>query len=312
MSATVCRETRRQICDAGTVISKPRRRDNRLFFRTCWHDEIDDRIGTLLPLDPADGAGGGRAGCGTADYERRVKDFLDNQLVESVFTDLHEKPVPIAGTTVQLRIPKNITPQSAKAFNESSPDPSGVGKVDLRRVQPPFMKLPGLKATYEMNPPGDAGDPLCYYLYLGALAPGQAVPGGGTLANSLQEQLSTAFPASEPKPQWSDVECLTPSTARIVWKRIQASGDQEFSTGNAGEFKSAPGTIILYLYESQGQQVLIGWRVPKSLEKQAKADGLAKVMGGTVDLGAGTSAVACAGPHFPGECPSRDWASVAI
>ena len=226
-------------------------------------------------------------GCGTAEYERRVKDYQDNQLVESVFTDLYEKPEPIPGTTVQLRIPKTITSESAKVFNESSLDPSGVGKIDPRRVQPPFVKLPGLKATYEMTVADAQGGPLSYYLYLVALPSGSPIPGGGTLTDNLQQQLTTAFPAAEPKPEWIEVECLTPSAARIPWKRVQVDGEQEFSTGNSGEFRSVPGTLILYVYEAQGQQVLIGWRVPNDLMKQSRADGLAKVMGGTVEIAAG-------------------------
>jgi len=224
-------------------------------------------------------------GCGTAEYERRVKHYTDNQLVESVFTDLFDEPVKVAGTPVKIRFPKSLG--QAKAFDESSPDPSGAGKIDPRRLQPPFMKLPGLKATYEMTVADAPGGPLTYYLYLGALPAGAPVPGGGALATALQQQLTTAFPASEPKPEWKDIDCLTPTTAHLAWKRIQATGEQEFSTGNPGEFKKVPGTMIIYLYEAQGQQVLIAWRVPKDLEKQSKADGLAKVMGGTVDLGGG-------------------------
>ena len=224
------------------------------------------------------------AGCGTAEYERRVKEYTNAQPVDSVFTDLYDKPSPIPGSTVQLRLPKNL--DQAKAFNESSPDPSGTGKIDARRVQPPFMKLSGLKATYEMLVPGDAGGPLCYYLYLAALAAGEPPAGGAALTDSLQQQLTAAFPAANPKLQWTDVACQTPSAAKIAWKRIQVSGDQEFSTGNSGQFKNVPGTLILYLHEAQGIRVLIGWRVPNSLEQQAKADGLAKVMGGTVEVSA--------------------------
>jgi hypothetical protein len=283
MGAAACRGLGRRIGEAGFGGAAM----NEFFSGLADMTKSTNRSGHFCRLVMLSVLAAVATGCGTAEYERRIKENLDNQLVESVFTDLYDKAEPIPGTNVQLRIPKYITRETAKAFNEISPDPSGAGKIDPRRVQPPSMKLPGLKVTYEMTVADAPGGPLSYYLYLGAMAPGEAVPGGGTLADSLQQQLMTAFPASDPKPQWIDVEFLTPSTAKIAWKRIQANGDQEFSTGVSGEFKSVPGKIILYVYETQGQHVLIGWRVPKELEKQAKADGLSKVMGGTVEIGGG-------------------------
>jgi hypothetical protein len=215
-------------------------------------------------------------GCGTGEYGSRVDKNLDSLLVGSMFTNLYDQASPIPETPIQMRLPKLVA-SDARAFNDRSPG------VDPRQLQPPGMKLPGLKVTYEMQATSDSEGPLNYYLYLGALRPGEAVPGGATLAEAVQKQLAAAFPSAGAA-QWTDVDCLRPDFNRIVWKRIQVDGEQEFGAGAPGQFKKTPGNLVLFVHEAEGNRVLVGWRVPASLDKQVKADDLAKSMCGTVDF----------------------------
>ncbi len=171
-------------------------------------------------------------GCGTSDYGSRVQKNLDGLLVGSVFTNLYDQPTQIPDTPVQIRLPK-LVGSDARAFNDKSPG------VDPRQLQPPGMKLPGLKVTYEMQATSDSEGPLNYYLYLGAFRPGESVPGGSTLADAVQKQLATAFPSAGAA-QWTDVECLTPNLNKIAWKQIHVSGDQEFGAAHPGSSKRRP------------------------------------------------------------------------
>ena len=96
-------------------------------------------------------------------------------------------------TNVTLRLPK-IVDGNAKAYNDQSAEPNGQGPVNPGRLNPPFLKIPGLRVTYEMiGMDMKANQGASIYLYLAALPAADAVVDGKPVEEWIQTQLATTF-----------------------------------------------------------------------------------------------------------------------
>lgn len=218
-------------------------------------------------------------GCGTGEYQRRLEARVAQIQQVAQFSVLYDVPLPLPGTTVSVRIPSLF--QIGFDANTQDPDGGG-GLIDPRRLQPPFVTLPGFKLTYEIiftdSNNNNARRP--FYIYM-AVATAADAAAGKPVAEAIREQVATQFPSAA----WEDVSCTSPTGAVVACKRINVSGPQVFYTG-PGQYESLSGVFQLYLHEAQGQHVLIGWRVPDAVSEKANLDQLARLTAGTIVVAA--------------------------
>ena len=135
------------------------------------------------------------AGCGTSAYEERVEKGMGALRTAQMYIGVSPSFTEIPGTSVSLRLPK-IVDGNAKAYNDQSAEPNGQGPVNPGRLNPTFLKIPGLRVTYEilgMDMKLNQGANI--YLYLAALPAADAVVDGKPVEEWIQTQLATTFPA---------------------------------------------------------------------------------------------------------------------
>lgn len=196
------------------------------------------------------------AGCGTKAYEDRVEKGMGALRTAQMYIGISPEFTEIPGTNVKLRLPKFID-GNAKAYNDQSAEPNAQGPVNPGRLNPPFLKIPGLRVTYEVAGfDSKMNQGANVYLYLAALPAADAVVEGKPVEEWIQTQLATAFPGA----QWEEVKLPTPSGPQVDWKMITAKGNQAFFDGTLPDSKGLPGMLQLYSKEIDGNQVLIGWR----------------------------------------------------
>ncbi len=204
------------------------------------------------------------AGCGTSAYMDRLSKGLEIMQTAAMFNVLAPAPVEIAGTPLTVKLPTYVD-NTAKAFNEQSAEPNGQGAVKPERLQPPFLKLPGLKMCYEM--PGRAADGSFdspYYLYIAAVPAGEPAPDGKPIEDSVQAQLAAAFNS---QPQWQEANCPVQNGPMVPWRRITVTGQQKFLEMN-GLDKTMPAIFELYTREVDGWRLMLAWRYPDKLQQR--------------------------------------------
>jgi hypothetical protein len=196
------------------------------------------------------------AGCGTKAYEDRVEKGMGALRVAQMYIDVSPTFTEIPGTTVTLRLPKFVD-GNAKAYNDQSAEPNAQGPVNPGRLNPPFLKIPGLRVTYEVAGfDSKMNQGANVYLYLAALPLADAVVEGKPVEEWIQTQLAAAFPGA----QWEEVKLPTQGGPQVDWKLIAVKGNQAFFDGTLPDSKNLPGIFQLYSKEIDGNQVLIGWR----------------------------------------------------
>lgn len=213
----------------------------------------------------------GCLGCGTGGYEKLLRNNTAAISRRAQFNQLYAAQ-QIEGTTLLIRFPQVFK----RSYTAASADPDTGQPLDPRRLQAPFLLLPGFKLCWEAFA-GPDNARLPYYCYLAAPTAAE-IPAGTTLAETLRSQLASKFPGAA----WEEVSCLSPTGAAIPWRRLTVSGAQDFYTGG-GQYASLPGRFQLYLYEAQGLYILVGWRVPDSIALTANLDQLAELTAGTLE-----------------------------
>jgi hypothetical protein len=211
-------------------------------------------------------------GCGTRGYEKlvaqRAADFEQRAQFNQLYADQQ-----IEGTSISIRFPQVFK----RSYTAASADPDTGQPIDPRRLQPPFLLLPGFKLCWEaLGGPDNARLP--YYCYL-AVPTAAEIPAGTSLAETLRSELASKFPGAA----WEDVTCRSLEGALVPWRRLTVSGPQDFHVGG-GQYSLLPGRFQLYLHEAQGQYVIVGWRVPDSIALAANLDQLAELTAGTISV----------------------------
>jgi hypothetical protein len=137
----------------------------------------------------------------------------------------------------------------------------------LDGLQPPMVKLPGLKFTYEMFYPTKDGKKLPVYCYLCTYPPGEA--GAADVKNHIQTSVTAAYPQA----RWQEVK-LEGSTFP-TWQ-MSIGGTQAFHPKEAEKAVEAPGTFELYMVSATHANVLVGFRAPQDVAEQLSLDKAAK------------------------------------
>lgn len=196
-------------------------------------------------------------GCGTGRYEERLEETVKRLGQESVFSGMHP-PTDLPGTAVTVQLPQ---------FFGESPLPEN---SDARRLQPPEIEVPDLKLTYEGSITESVGGKQHFYCYLAATRQDPQ--------RQLQRQFQTAFPATVTK--WEDADCKTADGGTVKWKKlqgVQAEGQtQEFyyvDKEGQESFRKMPAAMLLHLRKVGDLFLVVGWRMPATLEKLIGVEG---------------------------------------
>ena len=134
-------------------------------------------------------------------------------------------------TGIQLRLPV-ILDDKAKAMRPADP-----------AAQPPFVQLPGLAYSYEIQVEGSPA-----YAYFAA------VPSGEKTAEAVEQEVQAAIKTTFSSAEWTDTEIPTPGVAPARMKKLSLTGPQNFGQD------VQDGRFDLYLVSSGTHHVLIGWR----------------------------------------------------
>lgn len=259
------------------------------------------------------------AGCGRADYEKRMQARLVEFRHLAKFRILNEFPTELLPGSSELTVRMPI--KLGTRFTSDSKDPYDSNKpLDPKRLQPPFLPLPGLIWTYEQLLRDTKGNQLAYSMYVAAEK--QHTDEGAEKPAPLEATLLTQLKAALPelseealkKLEWKDAPCTRPEPisppkpgvdpvySTVPWRSIEVDCDQEFlgiTEGGANEFFKLPGIFKLFLYEHKIEQankgetryfVIFGWRVPKVLVEEKKIppeesmDYLMNLIGGTLKV----------------------------
>ncbi len=165
-------------------------------------------------------------------------------------------------------------------YTSTSPHPDDGNVISPRRVNPPFIKIPGLKLCFEETTLDDANNLLPCYLYVGAIPAEGALP----LAPIIEAALKKAFPKAQIA--WEEAKIFDPKGQEVVWQKLRLTAEQLFDVKNSGiiEYKQFPAVFELWMRDTQDYIVLIGWRVPDSIEPKIHMLDFATAVAGSVTV----------------------------
>ena len=214
-------------------------------------------------------------GCGTGEYRERVERGLTQSKLQAEFDSL-QPPKPIGDTPFTIRPPK--------LFKQS---PDVTAETMVERTFAPFGALPEGDAStwsYEGFIEDGGGGKMPFYLAT-AVRDMEGFEGQepfGMLRTSLEAV------CGESLGQWETVTCRTPQGGTVEWKKIRGTAQQEFYyTDGKGKSMNLPmaGLIEVYARNESGFLVVLGWRMPTSIEQNVGLDDLGPKVAGTLDVG---------------------------
>lgn len=247
------------------------------------------------------------AGCGVAEYEKRLEKTVAALRKSAVFDVLYQ-PTELPGTPILVRVPMKFTQRLVEGAELEGK------KIEARRAKVPLLDLPGRLVTYEATVQDSSGGVLPYYIYLTA-SPAAAVeslrsgsqrkfdgskpvdtllPGElprMDVSGELFQRVEKAFPSANAA--WQDVTCPTPNGTTVSWQRLVVGGEQEFHyVDSAGRerYVKLPGRLEIWARYYGDYQVLVAWRLPESLRAASQIEAVAPLVAGSVtgDRGQGT------------------------
>ncbi|MCE9554627.1 MAG: hypothetical protein K8T91_14820 [Planctomycetes bacterium] len=236
-------------------------------------------------------------GCGTDEYQKLTDQKLSYLRHESPYRSLWPEPIKdFPNAALSLRIPRGFGAGTSYAFDASSPEPKAktIDALDPHRVQPYFLRLPGLQRTYEgfvkvesRQLPGDMiTKPLYLYIALTSTRDRKNHQiTGGEVEKILRDKLVARF--DKKVSPWETVELPTIDGPSATWKRLEATGDQDFFAyeENYPKPKVYPGVYLLYLRTMADYHVLLGWRCGEDVAKAIDLKSIADLTAGTVKVG---------------------------
>jgi hypothetical protein len=212
------------------------------------------------------------SGCGTGGYDEGMQQQLGAARQQAPFLKLYKDGSPIEGTNRTIRLPAIFK----LAYQEGSAHPRDAGPIDARRLQPPFLALPGLRVCYESTVQ-EGTELYPYYCYIAA------EPMKPEDRNAFENELLTKLKQTFPEAAWESIDVRTPAGATISWKKVSVKGEQTFMGGGVPSIPvKYPGTFELWLHEGDAGVIMIGWRCPDALAAKIELDKLAEATAGTL------------------------------
>lgn len=214
------------------------------------------------------------AGCGKAEYERRLRSRGTGAVAATPGPGQPASPgaselyaaLQLPGTGFSVCVPRVFV---------NPPFTSGSG--DERRVQAGPARLPDLKFTYEAFVSDAAGGQMPYYLHLAATS-----GSGQAIAEQIRSELAGR---GQQETGWADVPIASSTGRTLRWRRLRATGQQEFyykTKEGQEQLTTMPGLLEIYLCESGGQVLIIAWRMPAAVEQHSGMARLAPLVAGSV------------------------------
>lgn len=229
------------------------------------------------------------AGCDlTGEYEAKFKETLVSAGQRAIFDQsLHSNETEITdagkkSAGVRLRIPKLFDKDSKSLPNTEA------------RANPPFMRLPGLSYAIERQIDDDKGQFLPAYVYFAA------VPKADQKADALSAAIAQQVAAALPGAAWADAPLKSPDGQSVTFRRLQASGPQDFTNLQNNQAVKVEGRFDLYLVDAPTNHVLIGWRAPKAHGDKYQFPASIEAAMGTVAADQGAPAEPAGGKPAPG------------
>jgi hypothetical protein len=224
----------------------------------------------------------------TGEYEAEFKKALSSAGQRAVFdqslhpseTDLTDAARKSVG--VRLRLPK-LFDKDSKSLPATE-----------ARATPPFMRFPGLSYALERQIDDDKGQFMPAYVHFGA------VPKADQKADALQAAIAQQVAAALPGAAWADAPLQTPDGQSITFKRLQATGPQDFMNLQTNQPIKLDGRFDLYLIDAPAHYVLIGWRAPKAQADKYQFSTAAEAAMGTAIVQPGSADPAASGKPAPG------------
>jgi len=199
-------------------------------------------------------------GCGVSAYESRMQDRLAELQRLSKFIDLlNDGPIAVAETGVSLKLPR-IFDENSNALVVGAKNESEL-TIDPKRVQPPFVDLPGFQFSYERFAQDDTGVWMPVFCYLAVEDTANIT--AGELKSSIRKGIKDELKTDA---DWEEIQIDSPSGQTADWSRVSVTAPQKFDcTVHGGEYKDFPGRFDLYLHTTDDRHVLIGFRAPDAV-----------------------------------------------
>jgi hypothetical protein len=194
------------------------------------------------------------AGCGTSEYNGRLERKVEDLKKHSPFATLAD-PVPVPGSAITLRLPKDMRPVS-----------------DANLMKIPFTPDLGVKAAYEGSLADANANKKLYFCYVVVLPPAAANQDQTiVLLDSFKQKLGGGG-GENAAVGWTSVNRPTPDGGSSAWKYARLSGHQEFVYRDKKD-KLQPAAKEDGLVEiwtpgdaKGGGTMAIVWRIPKAIE----------------------------------------------
>jgi hypothetical protein len=220
------------------------------------------------------------AGCGTSEYERRMNSLglaaaqrgatsasFDEKLFAAAPIDPNQPPT--------IRVPQLLTYPFVTGTVDADFANAPVAATEL---QPPKIQLPALKATWRGYGKNALGVSLPIYLYL-SQQPAGTTP---SLMDSVSSQVNAAYPGKVTP--WEDISFIAQDgVTSVPWKRLTVTADMPYGVPPGAEIATAPTKLHFYVHNSNGWEVLAGFRISEELDNDLKYTvETAAMVGGTL------------------------------
>jgi hypothetical protein len=133
--------------------------------------------------------------------------------------------------------------------------------------------------------PDERGAPLPFFCHIAAQPTN--TPADMPLAEKIRSEVSKAYqPKEENSPiQWESITCESPELGQsVTCKRLEAKGEQNFQALGVLNPNALSGAVQVYLYEGQGWDVVMFWRVPDTLASRVPLSDWAQRTCGTIKV----------------------------
>jgi hypothetical protein len=199
------------------------------------------------------------AGCGTAEYEKRMASSTSGAASSSKFTsDLAAAETTVPGTTVTLRLPKPMQPADLG-------DPLH-GKFTL-------FDVPGMKAAYEGFVEDTDHNKIHYYLYVAVIdQPANGyMPGRAWLTELQGKAAKSDDNSAEVNKSYS---ASTPEGSSTIYEEFHIKCVQNFfypKPNNPNNAQNIDGNLVCLSRTENGKVVTLIFRYPSYLKGHPSA-----------------------------------------
>ena len=208
-------------------------------------------------------------GCGQGEYEAAMNDSIKGIAFDSNFIQgLSADPAEIIKDVAELRLPAFID-NFATSLTMTSKDNAG-DLIDPRRVQPPGIKIPGFRFSYEkFEQLGGRNTDQPLYVYFGSR------PGNEPIKSVTGPILQGARKIRK-NINWTTEELDTPDRGRLKFQKLSVKGIQDFEFDpRGGQIEKKAGQLDIYVHSTPEHHIIVGFRTTDAIAEMTKMFDLA-------------------------------------